>query len=158
TLIGLLVLQLTRRREAESHAHRSQTLLQASYDRIRDLAGRLLLAQEAERSRIARELHDDIGQQLALLAIDLELTAGAGGDVNSEAETLITESLSRVRSISKSVHGLSHRLHPETLHLIGLPAALRALRDEFARPHLAIRFDSSKAPDNLPHDVSLALY
>ena len=56
-----------------SRCARSQAELRASYERIRDLGARLLHAQETERSRIARELHDDIGQQMAVLEIDLDL-------------------------------------------------------------------------------------
>ena len=72
-LIAGLLVQRTRRRRAEEQVRGSQAELRKSYGRIRDLGGRLLNAQETERARIARELHDDIGQQVALLAIDLEL-------------------------------------------------------------------------------------
>ncbi len=73
TLIAGLLVQRRQRRRAEEQVRGREAELQPSYDRIRDLAVRLLNAQESERSRIARELHDDISQQLALLAIDLEI-------------------------------------------------------------------------------------
>src|SRR5262249_15795777 len=76
-LIRVLRVQGARRRQAETEVRSSQAKLRDSYEHIRDLGRRLLMAQEAERSRIARELHDDVGQQLALLAIDLELIGGA---------------------------------------------------------------------------------
>jgi len=76
-LIAGLLIQRERRQRAERALRRGQSDLQASYVRIRDLGGRLLNAQEAERARIARELHDDIGQQLCLLAIDLTALRGS---------------------------------------------------------------------------------
>ena len=76
-LIAGLLVQRARRRQAEEQVRGSQAELRTSYERIRDLGARLLNAQETERSRIARELHDDISQQLALLEIDLELLSGA---------------------------------------------------------------------------------
>ena len=72
-LIVALLVQQRQRRRAEARARSSEQALRLSDERIRDLGGRLLNAQESERARIARELHDDISQQLALLEIDLEL-------------------------------------------------------------------------------------
>ena len=66
-LIAGLLIQGARRRQAEAQLRRNQDELRQSYDRIRDLGSRLLSAQETERSRIARELHDDISQQMAIL-------------------------------------------------------------------------------------------
>ena len=85
-LIAGLLIQRVRRHHAEVELRRSQGHLQASYERIRDLGSRLLKAQETERSRIARELHDDINQQVALLTMDLDLVGGADrGDVKRMA-------------------------------------------------------------------------
>src|SRR6185436_1600685 len=70
-LIAGLLVQARRRRYAERELRQSQMDLTRSYERIRDVGGRLLTAQEAERSRIARELHDDISQQMALLEFDV---------------------------------------------------------------------------------------
>lgn len=157
-LIALLLVQRARRRQAEAEVRGGQAQLRASYERIRDLGGRLLLAQEAERTRIARELHDDVGQQLALLAIDLELVAGTGPDLEREAGTLIDESLTRARRIAKAVHDLSHRLHPEKLHLLGLVSALAGIQREFSLPNLTVTFAHDNVPAALPHDVTLCLF
>jgi signal transduction histidine kinase len=155
-LIGLLLVQARRRRQAEEQVRGSQQKLLASHERIRDLGGRLLRAQEAERCRIARELHDDIGQQLALLAIDLEVIGGA--DLEAEAGAFISESLSRARSIARSVHDLSHSLHPEKLHLLGLVAALQSMQREFSRPSLELTFSHQDVPASLSSDVTLCLF
>ncbi len=71
-LIAGLLIQGARRRKAEVQLRASETQLRASYERTSDLGKRLLNAQETERSRIARELHDDISQELTILAIDLQ--------------------------------------------------------------------------------------
>jgi signal transduction histidine kinase len=71
-LLARLLLQRPMRRRAEGQVRGREEALRSSDQRIRDLGGRLLRAQDTERSRIARELHDDISQQVALLSIDLE--------------------------------------------------------------------------------------
>jgi signal transduction histidine kinase len=114
-----------------------------------------MTAQETERSRIARELHDDVSQQMALLAIDLGLLTAA---VPSPAGELASEALSRTQSIARSVHELSHRLHPAKLRLIGLVAALDGLRHEMAQPDLDIAFTHENVPSTLPPDLPLCLF
>jgi signal transduction histidine kinase len=152
-IVGLLA-QRTARRRAEHEARRSQAALRRSYDRLRDLGARLLNAQETERSRIARELHDDISQQMALLEMDLELLAEA---VDGQAVDLAGEVLHRVNGIAKSVHDLSHRLHPEKLRLIGLPAALDGLQRELSAPGVVISVTHDSVPA-LPADLTLCLF
>ena len=151
-------MQAARRRQAEEQARASQAELRTSYERIRDLGGRLLSAQEAERSRIARELHDDISQQVALLAIDLELLRGLSEERPNEADRLGREALDRLEGIARSVHDLSHRLHPAKLRLIGLVAALDGLQRELSQPDLAIRFTHDNVPPALPHELTLCLF
>jgi signal transduction histidine kinase len=158
SLIALLLVQARRRRQAQEQVRGGQARLRASYQRIRDLGGRLLLAQEHERSRIARELHDDIGQKLALLVVDLELIGSAGPDLEWEIGTLIRETLARARDVAKSVHDLSHRLHPEKLRLLGLVAALSGLQREFSTANLKLTFTHHNVPAPLPHDVTLCLF
>ena len=129
--------------------------LRTSYERIRDLGSRLLKAQETERSRIARELHDDINQQVALLTMDLDLVGGADpGDV----KRLAAEARARAQEIAKSVHDLSHRLHPAKLRLIGLVAALQALRLELSQSGIAIAFTHDNVPSTLSPDLTLCLF
>jgi signal transduction histidine kinase len=154
-LIAGLRVQRTRRRQAEERVRGNQEELRTSYERIRDLGSRLLNAQETERSRIARELHDDISQQMALLEIDLELLGGA---VQGDAEGLASEVLNRAQSVAKSVHDLSHRLHPAKLRLIGLVAALHGLQRELSQSHIAITFTHDNVPSTLPPDLTLCLF
>jgi len=154
-ITGLLV-QGARRRWAENEAKKSQAELRRSYDRIRDLGGRLLAAQESERSRIARELHDDISQQIALLSMDLEIINTAK-DAQADPEAL-REALDRTQEIARSVHDLSHRLHPAKLRLVGLVGALASLPRELAQSGVAIAFTHDMVPSILPHDLTLCLF
>ena len=154
-LIAGLLVQKTRRRDAEQRAQQGQIALQKSYERVRDLGSRLLNAQESERSRIAGELHDDISQQLAVLNIDLQTlrqtVRGPGAALCAEAGTL-------VQDITTSVRDLSHRLHPVRLGLLGLVGALDGLRREMAQPGVSITFTHENIPPTLPSDLTLCLF
>ena len=154
-IVGLLV-QRRRRRLAEDQARGSQEALQGSYERIRDLGSRLLRAQDTERSRIARELHDDISQQVALLSIDLELLLG--GAVTQDDEVLAGEAWNRTQHIAISLHDLSHRLHPAKLRLIGLVAGLQALQREMSRSDLKVTFTHDNVPASLPPELTVSLF
>ena len=154
-LIAGLLFQRGRRRRAEQQLLAHQEELRASYDRLRDLGARLLGAQETERSRIARELHDDVGQQLASLQIDLDLLRGA---VPAQNEGTAGEVLNRAHEIAKSVHDLSHRLHPAKLRLIGLVAALHGLQRELSQQGLAINLTHDNVPSALAHDLTLCVF
>ena len=90
------------REQAESALHISVT-------RIREMGGRLLTAQEEERTRIASELHDDVNQQVATLKLNLELLAGA---VHGDGAPHVSEAIKSVNAISESIRDLSHQLSP----------------------------------------------
>jgi len=154
-LISGLLFQRARRRAAEDQAVKSGTALRHSYDRIRDLGARLLRAQETERARIARELHDDISQQMALLIVDLTILKKS---VPSPAQTLTDGVLTRAHQISGSVHDLSHSLHPAKLRLIGLVPALQALQTEMGRSHIPISFTHDHVPAVLAPELALSLF
>ena len=154
-LIAGLLIQRARRREAEQQVRRSQAALRKSYERVRDLGSRLLDAQESERSRIARELHDDISQQLAVLKIDLKLLART---VQGDADAIAAEATKRIDEIATSVHDLSHRLHPARLRLLGLVEALDGLQGEMSRPDVTITFTHENVPPTLAPDLTLCLF
>jgi signal transduction histidine kinase len=154
-LVGALLVQRSRRRQAEGRVLGREAELRVSYERIRDLGTRLLNSQEEERSRIARELHDDVSQQVALLAFDLELL---NNSVDGEAGALVDGAMGRAQGIARSVHDLSHRLHPAKLRLVGLVAALNGLQKELSRPGTTITFDHTDVPATLPFDLTLSLF
>ena len=152
-IMGLLV-QRSRRRDAEATVRASQAELRTSYERVRALGARLLRAQDTERARIARELHDDVSQQVAMLEIDLELLSGTDRGLAGGLE----ETLNRAHGIARSVHDLSHRLHPAKLQLIGLVSALHGLQRELSRSDLAITFTHQTVPSTIPPDLTLCLF
>jgi signal transduction histidine kinase len=153
-LIGGLLVQRRQRRKAEEQLLDSQAQLRASYDRIRDLGARLLKAQEGERAYIARELHDDVSQQLALIEMDLKLLE-SGQPVEAG---LVAETLERVQNASDSVRELSHRLHPAKLRLIGLVVALKGLQRETSQSGIAVEFTHDNVPNTLPPDLTVCLF
>ena len=152
-LIAALLMQRLRRERAEAMVVEGEAALRASYARIRDLGGRLLQAQDSERARVARELHDDVSQQLALLEIDLELLGRT-----ANRPDLTSEVLDRARSVARSVHDLSHRLHPAKLRLIGLAAALKGLQRELSHEGVAITFNDDGLPPAVPPDVTVSIF
>jgi signal transduction histidine kinase len=157
-LIGILLVQRRRLRRAEETVRHGQADLKASRDRIRDLGGRLLAAQDAERSRIALELHDDISQQLAVLTMNLQMLCGFGEGRDDDAEAVARETLDQADGISQSLRDLSHRLYPAKLRLLGLVPAIAGLEHDLSSPNLIVRFTHDGVPSSLAHFVTLTLY
>ena len=147
-LIGMLWLQSRRLQESE-HRYR------VTAERNQGLAGRLISAQEEERTRIARELHDDISQQLAILKMDLHQLTGL---VQGPAETIAGEATQSAEDIATSVRNLSHELYPASLRLIGLVSALEGLVAELSQHKFRITFTHDAVPDKLPPDLSLCVF
>jgi len=154
-LIAGLLIHRARRQDAEQQMRHSEAALRKSYERVRNLGSRLLNAQEGERSRIARELHDDVSQQLAVLKWDLKLLGRA---VQGQAQTVAAEAVKRADEIVTSVHDLSHRLHPARLRLMGLVEALDGLQSELSRPDVPITFAHVNVPPILRPDLTLCLF
>jgi signal transduction histidine kinase len=157
-LIAGLLVQKRRRRRAEHLARHSAAKLRSSYDRIRDLGGRLLVAQEAERARVARELHDDVSQQLALLAFDLDVLRGESPMHRRQADRLVQGACDRAQGLARSVHALSHRLHPVRLQMLGLVASIDGLAHELSTADLPIMFSYDEIPSGVPEDVTVCLF
>jgi signal transduction histidine kinase len=156
SLIAGLLVQRTKRRRIELKLRGSQAKLRGSYDRIRQLTRRLLGEQEAERARIARELHDDINQQLAVLSIEIDRLRSDQLPVHSADR--LARVLETAQGISNSVRELSHRLHPSRLRLIGLVASLDNLRHDLSLPHLSIDFQHRDVPAEIDQQIELCLF
>ena len=132
----------------------------ASCERNQDLAGRLIRAQEEERRRIARDLHDDVTQQLAHVAITLSRLQTQVGKpaLKLETEQTVIELQGRVAGALESVRTLSHQLHPGVLQHLGLVAALKrhcnTVREHY---QLDVRFCGEDGLDSLSPDAALCL-
>jgi PAS domain S-box-containing protein len=125
---------------------------------LEDLAGRLIHAQEEERSRIGRELHDHISQRLGLLMIEIDQLR-AGSAIAPAMAGALVDLRQRASGIADDVHRLSHRLHSSTLDYLGLAPALQNLVGEFsARCGIAIDFTHASLPTPLPPHVALCLF
>jgi PAS domain S-box-containing protein len=125
----------------------------------RELGGRLINAQEDERRRMARDLHDDLSQRLALISVELDMF-GQQPPVQPEVIAGRMQELSReVESMASDVHWLAHQLHPAKLEQLGLAATVRGFCKELAAAHeFVIEFESHDVPRALPDDVALCLY
>jgi PAS domain S-box-containing protein len=146
------VIDLTDRRRAEQEVRAGQRELRA-------LTGRLLEAQELERRRIARELHDDVNQELALLAIEAELMARPAAGAPPAGAAGARELAARLKQLSSAVHDLSHQLHPSKLEHVGLVAAVKGLCKELRQGHgLEVEFAHHPEPGAIPQEVALCLY
>lgn len=157
-LIAALLVQRSQRRRAEAETRRSFAELQSRESRIRDLNRRLVTAQEAERSTIARELHDELGPQMAALSIDLSLLMTRPSEKPEDMMPVMREALQRTQQIAKALHGLSHRLHPARVHLIGLVAALESMQRDFSRAGLSVTFAHLGALPALPQELTLSVF
>ena len=130
-----------------------------SEEKLQALRNRLTRTQEEERSRIARDLHDDIGQRLALLTIDLEQMKLAsqhdGLAFSNELESLVRTA----GEITSDVHNVSRRLHPSQVELLGLAPALNNFCREFAnRNSMRIEFTSACLTCKVAEEASLCLF
>ena len=133
-LVGTKV-DITERKRAEEAIRENEAALQASNREIRHLAGSLITAQDAERARIARDLHDDVSQQLAALSIALSGLKRRVRAVShdEDLETDVASLQQRAIALAESVRHLSHDLHPDVLKHGGLTAALAAHCAEVSR-------------------------
>jgi signal transduction histidine kinase len=154
-IIGLLM-QRARRRRAEGALRLNEQALQLSQADTRRLAGRLIAAQEVERARIARELHDDLSQKVALLAMDINQVALSDSPgVRSRANVMAE----RAAEIADDLHNLSHELHPAKVQMLGLVQATQLLcRDLTERHRVAIDFMHDRVPSDVPPDPALCLF
>ena len=100
---------------------------------LRELSGQLLLSQDEERRRIARDLHDSVGQMLAALNMKLtSLTDGPHRTADSDRVVVVKESLELIGELTKEIRTISHLLHPPLLDEVGLSSALRLYLEGFA--------------------------
>lgn len=135
---------ITSRKRAEEEAH--------------ELSAKLMNAQEKERARLARELHDDLSQGLALLSIQLQTLGSVAGDPDSLKKEVDSLTL-QIQRLSSDVHRISHELHPAKLHQLGLASALKGFCREIGFAHaINIQFEAREIPRELPGDVALCIY
>jgi PAS domain S-box-containing protein len=126
---------------------------------LEELSGRLITAQDEERRRIARELHDDFSQRLALQGIGLAQLWKKMPESEVAERAKVQELLKGIQEISSDMHSLSHQLHSSKLEHVGLAAALKGLCEELSsRFKIEIAFIDHALSPRIPKDVGLCLF
>jgi PAS domain S-box-containing protein len=129
-----------------------------SEDTPRLLGGRLIAAQEEERKHIARELHDDLNQRVALISIELEQVGQ-----NLPSSTMVAEQVrgiqKKIEEISTDIHRMSYQLHPSKLDHLGLVPALNSFCRELSESRgMPINFRNEGIPTDLPKNIELCIF
>jgi signal transduction histidine kinase len=144
-LIGGLLLQRARRRLASEN--------------LKKVGGLLIHAQDEERATIARELHDDFSQRLALQCIELTHLGHNLPESEVEERARALNLLKESREMAADMRSLSHQLHSSRLELVGLVAALRGLCEDIAKIHeFTIHFTEPDSLPNLTKELELCLF
>ena len=149
---------VTEARLAEDALEQSEILRQ-SQEQLRALTAGLVEAQEEERRRISQELHDDISQRLAALAIQAEVLQKAHGISTDELQRKLGELQKQLEVLSEDLRRTARNLHPFTLTHLGLEPALRAYCEEFSNLRkFKVRFSARTLPAIIPSGVALCVY
>jgi two-component system, NarL family, sensor kinase len=151
-------IDVTNQKQVEEALRAREQSLRQTREGLRQLAAKLLHAQEEERRRIAREMHDDWTQRLALLGIDMAKLEKHLG-TPEVALPLLRTMQERLMSLSEDVHALSRQLHPSILDDLGLVEALRSECASFSRREgIEVVYHSEAVPTSLPKDAALCVY
>jgi PAS domain S-box-containing protein len=135
------------------------TDLKRAEEALSTVSRRLIEAQEEERTRIARELHDDISQRIALQALNLESLKEALPASATELERGIGEVQDQISDLASDIQGLSHRLHSSNLDALGLEVAAAGFCKEVSeRQGVEIDFNCENVPKRLSQEISLCLF
>jgi two-component system, NarL family, sensor kinase len=157
-LVGEIFTNALARKRADEALRAREQALRQTRESLRKLAAKLLHAQEEERRRIAREMHDDWTQRLALLGIDiakLEKHIAPPGT----ALPLLRAMQEKLVCLSEDVHALSRQLHPSILDDLGLVEALRSECAGFSRREgIAVVYRPEQVSTTFPKDIALCIY
>jgi len=158
-IAGLLV-QRARRRRAEATVLAREATIRTNYERIRQLAGRLINAQEEARASIARDLHDGVCQELAGVSIAVgSLKRSADNIQDPSAQQALSKIHSETLGMFEGIRRLSHDLHPSTLRLVGLANAMRAHCAEVEKRNgVTVTFAADGSFGDLRPDVALCFF
>jgi PAS domain S-box-containing protein len=138
---------------SEDITHRKQ-----AEEALLGMSRKLIEAQEQERSRIGRELHDDIGQRLALVAVELQ-QLHENSVILPDVRGRMREFQKQISEIADDIQSLSHELHSAKLQYLGIAAAMRSFCKEFGEQHkVEIDFNAHDLPSPLSPDISLCLF
>ncbi len=157
-LLGGVALDITSRKETDETLRQREVELQKNQEQLQALGGKLISAQEDERRRISRELHDDMNQRLAVLALHIQ-SAQMGLDASSSIYRTLQKLYDGVSSLSDDVRRLAYQLHPSILDDLGLEVALRSFIGDFSKwEGIPVVFTPTNIPVSLPQEITSCLY
>lgn len=146
-------------RASEAALESSRRALQQSQEELRALTASLLTAQEEERRRISRELHDDINQRLAMMVVELEALERAYPEAPAGLGSRLRSLQDNATELSEDVRHLAYQYHPSVLDDLGLAVALRRLVEDFStRTGLPCTLHHCELPEALPPSIATCLY
>lgn len=155
--IGIMS-DVTERRLTEQNLRKSETELRKRNAEIHELAGKLMTAQEEERRRISRDLHDDLNQKVAALSMKITAIKKQAPKQDDSLRKQLDDILESSFEISSDIRRLSHKLHPAILEHVGLAAALKAYVADFNRlEKIDVRLAMPEFIE-IPSDVAVCLY
>jgi PAS domain S-box-containing protein len=150
---------VTFQKQAELALHQSQLVLREKREELQRLAEKLLTAQDEERKRIARDLHDDFNQRLAALSVELESLERAPIAIPELVRRQLAAIRSQVGQLSDDLHDLAYKLHPSLLEHVGLEVAMRDHVAEFTkRTGLPVTYIARKVPGTLSLELTTNLF
>ncbi len=130
-----------------------------SQKQLEELAFRLQRMQDEERRRIARELHDSVGQLLAAIAMNISTVKTEAHKLNPETAKLVYENEGMINQISEEIRTISHLLHPPLLDEVGLPSALHWYTDGFSqRSKIQTSLEVPETIERLPEEMEIAIF
>ncbi len=157
--IATIAKEITELKQTEEALRKSEAALRQSEKRLRALAAGVITAQEEERRRLARELHDDLNQRLVMLAHE---AATLQEEIPQPAELLrkhLEGFRKRAAELSDDVHAMAYELHPSAVEHLGLAPALKSYFAEFRRlERVRVEFIPRNVPESVPADIALCLY
>ena len=158
-LLGSVAVDITERKQAEEALHRNQLELHQQQVQLEELTSKLLTAQEHERQRIARDLHDDVSQRLAVLVLEVASLEHHPCAVPAELTRALGPLREQLEHLSDDVHTLAYRLHPSLLEHAGLrPAVEDHVQQVSRRTGLPIHLKILDVPNAVPLDQATCLF
>jgi signal transduction histidine kinase len=154
-----LVLALDAAQSASLALSDNQEKLRQSHNQIRQLLGKLIDAQESERRRISRELHDDLNQKIATLSMGISQLKRKLPMPEPSLVVELDQLRENATELTNDVRTLSHQLHPAVLEHLGLVTALQSYIDNFnLEEQIDVNFTAEIGTERIPFQVSICLY
>ncbi|MBU6402622.1 MAG: PAS domain S-box protein, partial [Verrucomicrobia bacterium] len=146
-------------RQSEEHYRQLFQEACVMQQRLRDLSDKILHAQEAERKRISRELHDEVGQALTAINVNLAMLKSAADLDTRQCRTRIAETQALLEQSMETVHRFARELRPAMLDDLGLIPALRSYANSFAqRTGIQVRFKLDRVAEDLNGEQKTVIF